>query len=73
MTVWHTIKTLDGRTLSSTHNIKGNMWDWIVDVIMGDAECRSIDINMEETEDEGDFITVKGKRYARRTTSLHDA
>lgn len=76
MTVWYEIKTLDGRTLSRTHSLGTiGRWSWITDVIMADAGCDLEDVDIEETEDEGDYITVKGKRYARclRTTSLPDA
>jgi hypothetical protein len=64
MTVWYEIKTLDGRTLSRTHEPGFNRWLWIADVIMADADCDLEDIGVEETEDEGDFITVNRKRYA---------
>lgn len=71
MTVWHTIKTMDGRTLARTHSLN-ERWPWIKDVVAADAECHLDDVNVLETKD-GDLITVKGKRYARVTTSLHDA
>lgn len=73
MTVWHTIKTLDGRTLARTHSLApDHKWDWISGMVAADAECQRDDVNVLETKD-GDLITVKGKRYARVTTSLHDA
>ena len=72
MTVWHTIKTLDGRTLSRTHGVGGSKWLWIVETVAGDAGCEPEDVDTIETDD-GDTITVKGKHYARVLTSLHDA
>ena len=68
--IWHEIRTIDGRTLSRTHSIS-QRWEWILDVITGDAGCDWEDVNIIETED-GDIITVKGKHYARITSS-HDA
>lgn len=69
--IWHEIRTMDGRTLSRTHSIS-ERWQWILDVISGDAGCDHDDINIIETE-AGDIITVKDKPYARVLTSLHDA
>jgi hypothetical protein len=64
-TVWYEIRTLDGRCLSRTHSLgHDGKWRWITDTIRGAAECDYEDIDVEETDD-GDFITVKGKRYAR--------
>lgn len=66
--LWHTIKTMDGRTLSNTHSIPmGHKWGWVVDTVAADAECDQDDVNIVEAED-GDIITVKGKHYARVTT-----
>jgi hypothetical protein len=69
MTVWYTIKTLDGRTLSRTHSLD-HKWEWISDVVAADAECWTADVSLKETDD-GDIITVHGKPYARVLTSLH--
>jgi hypothetical protein len=63
--VWYAIQTLDGRELSRTHSLGDGKWRWITDTIRGAAECDYADIEVEETEDEGDFITVREKRYAR--------
>lgn len=69
MTLWHTIKTLDGRTLARTHSIPmWNKWPWVEEVVAADAECVPDDVGVVETED-GDIITVLGKHYARITSS----
>lgn len=64
--VWHTIKTLDGRTLSRTHGLKPeDKWDWIVRTVMHSTECDyEEEVDIEETED-GDIITVRGAHYAK--------
>jgi uncharacterized protein YlxW (UPF0749 family) len=66
MTLWYEIRTIaDNRVLSRTHSIgSGSKWQCLKDVIRADAECDDEDIDIEETDD-GDFITVDGKRYAR--------
>lgn len=64
MSLWYEIKTLDGRVLSRTHSVGDGKWEWITDVIKADAECDYIDIH-EESDESGDYITVKGKRYAQ--------
>jgi hypothetical protein len=64
MSLWYEIKTLDGRVLSRTHSAGDGKWQWITDVIKADAECDYIDIH-EESDESGDYITVKGKRYAQ--------
>lgn len=64
MSLWYEIRTLDGRQISATHSLGDGKWQWITDVIKGDAECDYDDIDIEES-DEGDFITVQGERYAR--------
>ena len=62
--IWHEIKTMDGDILASTHSLKlEDKWPWIVRVVMAEAECHEDDIDIEESDD-GDFITVSGKRYA---------
>jgi len=72
MTVWHTIKTLDGRTLSRTHGLN-DKWDWIVRTVLHSTDCDcEEEVDVVETDD-GDIITVRGKPYARVLTSLHDA
>jgi hypothetical protein len=62
--VWYAIQTLDGRELSRTHSLGDGKWRWVTDTIRGAAECDYEDIEVEES-DEGDFITVNKKRYAR--------
>ena len=65
MTVWYELKTLDGETLASTHGLKPeDKWNWIIRVVMAEAECEEDDVGLEETED-GDVITACGKPYAR--------
>lgn len=64
MPLWYRITTLDGRELSRTHSVGEGKWRWITDTIKGSAECNYEDIDIEESDD-GDFITVNGKRYAR--------
>jgi len=64
MPLWYRITTLDGRELSRTHSVGDGKWRWITDTVKGNAECAYEDIDIEESDD-GDFITVKGKRYAR--------
>ena len=64
MTVWYAIKTLDGRTLSrSTPDILGK-WEWICHHVSDDADCAYSSIDSEVAED-GEFITVRGARYAQ--------
>jgi hypothetical protein len=65
--IWHTIKTIEGRTLARTHSL-GNRWLWITEVVSDNAECDWEDVNIVEALD-GDIITVKGKHYARITSS----
>lgn len=67
MPVWYEIKTLDGRVLSRTHSVgvSDAKWRWIKDNVRANAECDDADIDVEETDNDGDFITVKGERYAR--------
>jgi hypothetical protein len=64
MTHWLEIKTLDGRVLSRTHSAGDGKWRWITDVVSADAECDHIDVS-EDSDESGDYITVKGKRYAQ--------
>ena len=67
MTVWYEIKTLDGRTLSRTNFRQRDFskrWEWVLDNITTDAECRETDVDVEEAED-GDYVTVRGARYAQ--------
>ena len=64
MPLWYRITTLDGREISRTHSLGDGKWRWITDTVKGNAECNYEDIDIEESDD-GDFITVKGKRYAR--------
>jgi hypothetical protein len=62
-TVWHELRTLDGRLLSRTHGLgHDGKWRWVTDNIKGDAECDYEDIDIEEAD--RDYITVKGARYA---------
>ena len=63
MTLWYELKTIDGRVLSRTHGAFGH-WQWILDNVMPDAECLECEVNVEEAE-EADYVTVRGKRYAR--------
>lgn len=63
MTLWYELRTLTGRPLSRTHSLGDGKWRWITDNIKGDAECHYEDIDIEDADD-GEFITVKGERYA---------
>lgn len=67
-TVWYVLKTLDGRTLASTHGSFGR-WQWILDNVTSDAKCQEDDVDVEEAL-EGDYVTVRGKRYATVTSSF---
>ena len=64
MPLWYRITTLDGREISRTHSLGDGKWRWITDTVKGNAECAYEDIDIEETDD-GEFMTVKGERYAR--------
>jgi hypothetical protein len=64
-TVWYEIRTLDGRRLSRTHGLgHDGKWRWVTNTVMGETGCDYEDIDIEEAED-GDFVTVHKKRYAR--------
>jgi hypothetical protein len=64
--LWHRIETLDGRVLSRTHSVGVySKWRWIIDNIKADCECTYDDIDIEDSPEDGEFITVDKRRYAR--------
>jgi hypothetical protein len=70
--VWYEIRRLsNGGVISRTHSIgdASAKLRWIVQNIMGDAECHYEDIDFEDSDD-GEFITVRGERYAQVVTDF---
>lgn len=60
---WRSIRTLDGQTVNLagfTSPENGAIWEWVQDYVASELGCRPDDVQLRETEEGVDLLTVDG-------------